>query len=387
MRIGQATLSIPVAMLSSRPAQSASLAQQDNSTAPHSLSPREEDYVYADFRALSAVRIPFRYINFTKAGVLEEAVSLLKGQTVYRDHFCYVDNWAGVVMDSSWDPTGGPAGENGPPGINCQLRIDAVQAPSVARGLLSNPPTLHSVSVGVQFEWEKSHPDMKDMDFWWFLGEEVDGKLVEKIVTKIVKFNEISVVWQGADPNAKRLSADRTEGVNHMLKEKLAKTLRLDPASSDEVMAAALDEFLSKQSQPQSNEALQVVQTELAQTQEKLTQTESEFNALKSESESLKSQAALGEKFLQAQRNEAIRLFKLVEGELSADIEAMLTGANLDTAEAYIKLYSKKAENKFQASCEKCGSTDVTRQSSHVEDPNPAPVAPAAPVSLNRIHG
>ena len=390
----KAVLSIPVSSLLGvelgTPATEANLGQgTDDVNGQSRFKPNPEDYVYANFRALSAVRIPRRGINFSKPGVLKAAMPMLLRQTVYRDHRVAVDNWAGVVVDALWDSTGGPAGENGPPGINVRLKIDGVQAPAVARGLLSDPPTLHSVSVGVEFEWEKSHPKMSDRDFWYNFGDEIDGKVVELIVTKITKFNEISVVWQGADPNAKRLSADGSdEGEFDMLKAELAKALGLDPESGDEVLLTELTKALNKPALV-DNVQVEALTAQVADLEGQLATATEQLDKITPASEELVSQASLGAQYLNDQRTEAVRLFKLVEGEKAAEnILTMLGGCNLETAKAYIDLYAPKAEAMFGAKCNKCGSQDLGRQHSHTQDPNPAaPSAQVVPGSLSKIHG
>lgn len=165
---------------------------------PQDLRPKPEDYIYADFRALSKVIIPLRFLDFAKGNVLKSATRLFRNLTVYPNHQHDIKDWLGVVIDSSWD-------ENKTPhGINIKLKIDALKDLDVARGLLSDPPTITKGSANVWFNWEKSH-DLDDIEFFVSLGKKIDGKIVRMIVTEIWDVGEYSLVWKGADTYAKKL--------------------------------------------------------------------------------------------------------------------------------------------------------------------------------------
>lgn len=172
---------------------------------PASIVPRDDDYIYPLFRALSQTVIEGYWIDYSQPGVLEESTPLLAGQTVYADHhFWNVEKWLGVVNESQWDAEG--AQSDGVPGINVELKIDALLNPRIARGLLMQPPAIHSASVTVLFEYEYSHPDLiEEGRFWDLLGEQVNGELVRLIATKILAYWELSLVFQGADRGAKQL--------------------------------------------------------------------------------------------------------------------------------------------------------------------------------------
>jgi hypothetical protein len=169
------------------------------------LTPRASDYIYPLFRALSQTVIEGYWIDYSRPGVLEASTPLLAGQTVYADHhFWNVEKWLGVVNESRWDAEG--AHTEGLPGINVELKIDAFLNPRIARGLLMQPPAIHSASVTILFEYEYSHGELADEGrFWDLLGEEVAGETVRLIATKILAYWELSLVFQGADRTAKQL--------------------------------------------------------------------------------------------------------------------------------------------------------------------------------------
>jgi hypothetical protein len=107
------------------------------------------------------------------------------------------------VSNVAWDETGDQFG--GVPGINAEYKIDALMNPRIARGLLMDPPAIHSTSMTVLFEFEFSHPDLVEQGrFWQLLGDEVEGSIVRLIVTKIQEYWEASLVFPGADRFAKR---------------------------------------------------------------------------------------------------------------------------------------------------------------------------------------
>ncbi len=55
------------------------------------------------------------------------------------------------------------------------------------------------------FEFDFSHPDLVEQGrFWQLLGEEVEGQIVRLIVTVILGFWEISLVFQGAQEENKQ---------------------------------------------------------------------------------------------------------------------------------------------------------------------------------------
>jgi len=165
----------------------------------------DEKYFYPTFRALSAFVIYERALDFSMDGVLKKSTKMMKGQTVYKDHNCSVDQWVGVTAKSIWDTS-----DHIPHGINVNLKLNKKWNERVIDGIKDG--AIHSVSVNVLFEYQKSHPELED--FWYHLGEEIGGQLVRMIVTKIISYGEISLVWQGADIYAKRIDSFSTDSGN-----------------------------------------------------------------------------------------------------------------------------------------------------------------------------
>ncbi|MCP5502634.1 MAG: hypothetical protein H7A25_22240 [Leptospiraceae bacterium] len=150
--------------------------------------------IIVPFRMLTASLIEGHWLDFTEKGLLEKSVDKFKNVTIYTDHYTSVDNWVGVALNAHFIKDG----------IDADFKIDSVKAPMIARGLTIQPPAIHSCSVGIFFEAEMSHPQFKRWEFWDRLGEEIDGEIVRFIVKKIVEVPEVSLVYSGADPRARR---------------------------------------------------------------------------------------------------------------------------------------------------------------------------------------
>ncbi|MCW5959274.1 MAG: hypothetical protein KIS76_03875 [Pyrinomonadaceae bacterium] len=171
----------------------------------------DERYVYRDFRALSQVFLQSRGLDFSRPGVLEKSVDLLKGKTIYANHdFRDIDNWRGVIAEAVWDAGGANAG--GVPGINVRTKVDAFLNYRTACGLMMEPPAINAASVTVFSEVEFSHPALvQSGDFWRKFLEEVDGEIVRLIATRIIEFWEMSFVFMGEDRLARALPAESFE--------------------------------------------------------------------------------------------------------------------------------------------------------------------------------
>jgi hypothetical protein len=181
------------------------------------LKPKDADYVEPVFRALSEVVVHkgWNPIDFGQNGVLKKSMPLLQGQTVYPDHEAAVGNSLGVVKEVAWQNSyKTPAGIVIPSGINAKLSIDGKSNPKIARAVMSDPPSVHSTSATVQFLWDKSHPTMKDDEFWKKLGSfDQDGQMLRRIVTLVKNYHELSLVSHGADPFAQKIKDDK--GINN----------------------------------------------------------------------------------------------------------------------------------------------------------------------------
>ena len=175
------------------------------------LNPEEDEFIQPVFRLLSATIVSkgWNPTDFSQNGVLKASMGLLLGQTVNTDHSTDIGNAIGSVAQVSWQEAYTDAGIKIPAGINGVLKIDGKANPRIARGILMEPPSIHSNSVTVQFAWEQSHPKMDKADFYQKLGTyDEKGELIRRMVTEVVRYHETSLVSHGADPYAQKITQD-----------------------------------------------------------------------------------------------------------------------------------------------------------------------------------
>lgn len=179
---------------------------------PEELHPKDTEFITPIFRLLSATIVSKNWCPTDfghNEGVLKASMNLLLGQTVNCDHSTDVGNAIGSVSEVLWQEAYKDGKILIPAGINGVLKIDGKSNPRIARGILMEPPAIHSNSVTVQFKWEQSHPDLSREEFYNQLGTyDKKGVLVRRIVTEIIRYHETSLVSHGADPYAQKISKD-----------------------------------------------------------------------------------------------------------------------------------------------------------------------------------
>ena len=175
------------------------------------LTPKDEEFIEPMFRLLSATIVSKNWnpTDFSKNGVLKASMNMLLGQTVNCDHETNIGNAIGAVSKVVWQDAYKDGNFTIPAGINGILKIDGKANPRIARGILMEPPSIHSNSVTVQFKWDKSHPEMEDNEFYQKLGTyDSKGQMVRRIVTEVVRYLETSLVSHGADSFAQKIGDD-----------------------------------------------------------------------------------------------------------------------------------------------------------------------------------
>jgi hypothetical protein len=301
------------------------------------LQPKEADYIYRDFRAISAAPFNCYGLDFSKPGVLKASTPLLANQTVYKDHIYWsVDRWIGVISESAWDEAG--AQSEGVAGINVKLKLDWKKDPWTARGLLMEPPAIHSFSVTLLFEFDYSHPDLvEEHRFWSMLGEEVNGQVVRLIVTKIIAYWEGSLVFQGADEYAKQLPG-------------------ADGAGASQSSTAG-----AQGPTPQQEERTTVKLTAEQKQRLGIAAEGEEFPdaVVLGALEGLAAQAQAGSVLLGARRAECLRVATLAtlgseEGELTPALKNVIERSQGEDLEGLITMYSEQAADRFPTTCQSC---------------------------------
>lgn len=388
------------------------------------LKPKDEEFIYPVFRMLSEATVHKQHnpIDFSRNNVLKNSMAKLKGQTVNIDHETALGNAIGSVMDVFWQKAYTTSdGIEVPAGINATLKIDGKSNPRIARGILMDPPSIHSNSVTVRFKWEQSHPDMDQNEFYEKLGTfDAKGNQVMRVVTEIVSYHETSLVAHGADPFAQIINDDGkinnpkyADAIYNFSADsgkvfKGTKYFELD-YKNDIISNSSIPNNLNNQTNNNQNQILMKEKLQLLAAVIGLTGTdtlteenfseviEAKFKGLSdqliaanaaketaegkvnelttanqsltAEVERLKPLGTAGEAALTASRNEAVRLYKLAVGEDKADANLLklMNEADLTTADSFKTTYQEQVDAKFEAKCQKCGSTEVNRMSAKNE--------------------
>lgn len=376
------------------------------------LKPKEDEFITPVFRMLSEVVVSkgWRPIDFSKKGVLKKSMQMLVGQTINIDHEIAVGNAIGAVSEVYWQNAyKTKSGIEVPAGINAVLKIDGKSNPRISRGITMEPPSIHSNSVTVRFKWEPSHT-MEDMNqFYNLLGTyDVDGNMYRLVVTEIMGYSETSLVSHGADPYAQKIKddgeinnpeyADRqfsfsadgnfsagVLGFDYKSELKLAADDNSIPNRNnnninnhkksfnmDELIQSFISEFnftaedsLNKENLvTKLKEKFSAKDTEIKALKSEKADLETQVGTLTSENTSLKANNQELENVTNQTRSEAERLYKLAKDkDVDDNIVALLKNADLKTAASFVKQYQKEVDEKFTQTCQKCGSTNISRGS------------------------
>ena len=174
---------------------------------PEQFTPEKDEFIEPVFRLLSNCIVSKNYMPTEfPADVIKASMPLMVGQTVNCDHETNIGNAIGTVKEVFWQESYTVDGHEIPAGMNGVLKIDGKANPRIARGINMDPPSIHSNSVTVQFEWEPSHKFKDPNEFWDRLGTyDEKGEMVRRIATKIISYKETSLVSHGADPFAQKV--------------------------------------------------------------------------------------------------------------------------------------------------------------------------------------
>jgi hypothetical protein len=394
------------------------------------LKPEEDknSFIYPVYRALSEVIVHKRIhpIDFSVNGVLKNSMGKLKGQTVYPNHEMAIGNHLGVIFEEAWqDSYKSAEGKTIPGGINVRLKLDGKSNPNVARGIMMEPPAIHSTSVTVEFGWEKSHASMDDRDFFGKMGSYgEDGAMIRKVVTEVKRYHEISLVAHGADPFAKMLDkngklvnenyAASVYGLEENGKPKTVQhyviSYKEDLTSLSEVTTEHQHQQVEYNTENMKKELIALaaifaiavegkteeqVLTECQLAVQPLLSLKEANTALATEKANLSQQiadltpkAAIGDKAVTTLREAVkISLNVLKENKPDAAMLALVDSASFETLEALRKDYETQLNEKAPLHCGDCNSENVSRRTSTIEntDPNkPIPTKPKTQAQLTQ---
>jgi hypothetical protein len=386
--------------------------------------PKEGEFIYPTYRLLSETLV-YKWgipIDFSMNNILKKSISKFLGQTVNTNHVTEVENAIGSIVEVAWQDSYKVGKITVPAGANGVFKIDAKSNPRIARGILMDPPAIHSTSTTVRFKHVQSHPQMSREEFFDKAGSYDDkGELIRLIVTDVVGYKEQSLVGRGADPFAQKVNKDgkiqdpeyaasaykmsmddesfdfkdileiknsfnntqitfKTD--NDMEFGEMLTALGLSAESFKDI--AELKAHVEKlQLDSTALQALTAVKgdltpevlTSLMDTATKVpsaedTQLLTDVKALGT-LDDIKAGIASGNTHLTAVRLEAVNHYKLVYGEKAdANIIATIENANLATAESFANTYKAELESKAPLHCVKCGSKEITREATQKADPD-----------------
>lgn len=385
------------------------------------FKPKDEDFINPVFRLLSETIVAkYRPIDFSKPGVLKASMKMLLGQSVNIDHETAVGNAIGSVSEVYWQESyKTSSGIVVPAGINGTLKIDAKSNPRIARGIMMEPPSIHSNSVTIRFKWEPSHKFENENEFYQKVGSyDKKGELIRCIVTDIKSYSETSLVGHGADTFAQKvndkgeivnpryatqnksfnaeqayintlinidyktnndmiglsLTADPERSIPENLNNNHNNTSEMDELienltsefgfESDELTADNLVEKLKAKIKPETEGADEDLTQEVEDLNTQLKDKEKDIKVLKAELKTLKDNSQNAETILTNTRKEAVRLYKLCKGDNAEEsVVNLLNSAEVETVSSFLRQYQQEADEKFGLTCNDCQSTNVSRLS------------------------
>jgi hypothetical protein len=382
---------------------------------PADLKPEAEDFIMPVFRLLSEVVVHKHYnpVDFRTEGVLKASAPLLVGQTIYADHEQITGNHIGVVFETYWQDEYTTNGVKVPGGINGVLKIDGKSNPKIARGILMDPPAIHSTSVAVMYRWAKSH-DLNNDDFYNKLGTfNSKGELIRKIATEILLYQELSLVPHGADPFAQLIKGDKitnpafAKKVYHLGGDKFAYTdYKNIPTGDIEIEISKnnqnsftskkriqMDKFLKLASkvgfevkeEMDEDQLIEFITDKFSENLKNESDYAKEIQTLKSEKigleeklqtatdnlaslEEKKTLIGIGETHLADVKAEAEKFYRLNKGDsVDTAIIELIGKSELSVISSLLKEYKSEFESKNPLTCKACKSDDVSRASASLE--------------------
>jgi len=309
------------------------------------------DYLYLNFRALSAAFVLDHGVDFSDQAMLRAAVPMLMRRPVLTDHWFSIYGVTGTVIQTWWGDDDGL----GVPGIDCRLRINRKALPNNLLAEIEADPPLHlAVSVTPYFHWRKSHPRLSDDQFWELLGTELDGQTVRMIVTEMIEMPEVSLVWAGADPRARLLEMQKTQ----------TGSVTMSGANPPAGGAPPVTGI--------SLAMLLPLATRLGLPAEQVADEGKALAALTAKVDELLPLASAGRAHLEARRKECLRLagLKQPEHKVPEHLTKLVMEGSLESVEALIEQFGGQAAASLKAVCPHCHKEVPVRSSLEAQPPD-----------------
>lgn len=263
-----------------------------------------EGYAYFEFRMLSADVVigsgTWKSSEFPSA-VLKAALPLYVNKTVYKNHYMSVGNECGLITEAAFDTGGKRGGQTVPPGVNGIIRIYEKENPMLVRRIMDGE--IKSVSTTLEYTYEHSHEFEDEWDFYYMLGDKIDGEEVRMIASEIHEVYEVSFVSVGADGFANQIdrSKDPEGYLSHIwehgvISENQFNQFNKTMKKEDQDKLAKLEASLAEK-EGRISELNQVVESNAAVLEaekEKVKALQTEKAAIQKENEGLRNNAEYG---------------------------------------------------------------------------------------------
>jgi len=270
----------------------------------------------------------------------------------YKDHDLSVDKLVGLTTKSWFDNKSEVSGVN--TSVFVYKPLDESFAIKFAKEFVD------SVSVGVSFEKKRSHEFEDPWDFWYLLGHEVDGELVRFLVTEINFVQELSSVYDGADPSAKVDGGFSKSEAETFSKQEAQEMIEAGTKPLTDQITALTKE---RDTLADDKENLQKQVDEFGNAEE--------FQTLKSAyGVSLSTFAKFGYDEFERKKKELLKFLRL-KGKQSF-IPTIEKSEDFKMVSDFFTLYKEEIETEFALKCSACGNdTTVDRQSSQEVESEP----------------
>lgn len=363
-----------------------------------SFEPKEEDFIYARFRLLSAHTVgadSWQATDFSNEEVLKKSMPLLDGKPAYINHDTYnIQNSIGTIVNLKWvEKSIDEQGNEVPAGIEGDYRIDAVSNNKIARSVLNGE--IQGSSVTIAFTWTPSHVFEEDYMFDYRCGETINGEMVRRIVNEVVDYYESSLVFRPADPYARpiktkniEVSADSVRRLNDendevqkiyidkktfsLFDNTIKKHTQMEYSQGQELFEENKKQILLLTAQKEDIEKKFNEQKEINIAQQKVMQSaelenttlSSKIIELENEIEKSKKIILFAETAMQQYRAETKRLYQLSTANPSDSFMKLIDEANQEQLEAIAETYNVQMIGKFKPNCNVCGGKNISFQTS-----------------------
>jgi hypothetical protein len=337
-----------------------------------------EGFITKDFRGLSETLV-WNYwglFDYGVPGVLKKSVELFPDKlSLFKDHWWSVDSIIGYTTNFRYSEI-----KNGLSGIDSTLCVDSQVDSKIARNVETGAANRCSYTLLEAIE--QSHKMSFD-DFYDAMGIEVEGEIVRWLVTEIIEWLELSLVWYGADSSAKALEEKLEHyksiskntfylgGISHSTPSREEKEVNMDP-EIQAIISMMKEAGKECATLTQVKDAITTIITEN-------TTLKGQVNTLEGQVKTLQPQKELNEKVMTDLRAEVEKFTRLTRGtgdnKVLGDMEKQLIqNATYDQLTKWKEEREKEYEKIIPPlTCATCGSTNISHRSS-IEVPPEAQV-------------